>query len=150
MCSTLQPCASRLQACAPRLQPCASQAATLTPTRRAASNAWLVLLAIHAAPLGRRRLTVPPLLRLGLGWGLPLCWAAACELLLERKLRAPFRCWMVYGRPQYAAELFGLSCSLLMLVSRLGAKRTTTVTLSLSRPISVSLSLTLALALTLT
>ena len=97
-----------------------------------------------------------PLLRLGLGWGLPLCWAAACELLLERKLRAPFRCWMVYGRPQYAAELCGLSCSLLLLMSRpavslllLGAKRTVPLALSLCLALSLSLSLALALALAL-
>ena len=93
------------------------------PPRRAASNVWLVLLALHAAPVGRRRLTLSPSLRLGVGWLLPLCWAGACALLLEREPRAPFPCWMAFGRTQYTAELLGLSCSLLLLISRPGAKR---------------------------
>lgn len=93
----------------------------LVHTGRTACAAWTVLFAIQAAPLGRRMLTVPPYLRLAIGWGLPVAWAAACELLLERKNRPPFRCWMVYGRPQYAAEMVGLGFSLLLLASRMGA-----------------------------
>ena len=90
-------------------------------TGRTACAAWTVLFAIQTAPLGARRLTVPPLLRLACGWGLPVAWAALCEVLLERKNRPPFRCWMVYGRPQYAAEMVGLVASFLLMSTRMGA-----------------------------